>query len=164
MLMGGGGGSPAQGHGRRLRLHSQSGLSLVEAMVAVALLGIGLLPVAYIQSSGTRNSVTSYGVVAASALAAQLSDKAMGLQYTDSRLTATTEYVTPSSTITEVNPLNGAGTHITCPGTSSCGFTRKWKITDNSPIANTKRIDVKLDWNSYGIARSFTLSTILAVR
>jgi len=142
------------------RESAQAGLSLVEVLVAVALLNIALMPLAYVQSSGVRNGVKSYGFLSASALAMDLADKIHAIPYSDPRLAATSDYVTPSTTLTNANPLAPDGT--TCSGTN-CGFTRTWKISDNTPLPFTKTILVKVSWTSYKLQQQLVYSTIKAV-
>ena len=145
------------------RLRGESGLSLIEVVVAAGLIGLALMPVAYIQSSGTRTDTASYGVLAASALALDLEDRVRVIPYSDPRLTATSGYVAPDTTLSNANPLASNGSTWSACAPSKCGYTRQWQITDNSPIAKTKRIDVQVIWSEYGITRTFTLSTIKAV-
>jgi prepilin-type N-terminal cleavage/methylation domain-containing protein len=159
--------SPARRH--RRHLVSQSGLTLVEVLVSVALLGVGLLPVAYMQSSGTRSGMTSYGVVTASALAVELNDKLRNIPYSDPRLAQTSDYVAPDVTLSPASPLASDGSYwAACApnqsgGTATCGYTRTLRITNNTPIANAKRIDVRVSWSQYGTTQSYILSTIKAV-
>ena len=141
---------------------SDRGFSLIEVVVAATLLAAGLIPVAYIQSSGVRSGFSSYGLLSASALAVDLGDKLRALSYTDTRLAATSGYVTPDATLTSANPLKPDGTTWTGCSTS-CGFTRTWQVLNNTPQANMKRIDVRVTWSEYGYSRTYTLSTIKAV-
>src|SRR6266404_4024262 len=106
------------------RLHHNSGFTLTEVLVAAALLGIGLIPLAYIQSSGTRNGVASNGLVVASALAIQLTDEIVNIPFIDTRLNATTAYVAPDATLSDANPLAANGTYSSACGSSNCGYTR----------------------------------------
>jgi Tfp pilus assembly protein PilV len=129
-------------------------------LIAVALLSVALIPLAYVQSSGLRNGVRSYGFLAASALAMDLADKVHAIPFSDPRLVATSEYVTPSATLTNANPLAPDGT--TCTGVN-CGFTRTWKISDNTPLPFTKTITVQVSWTKYNQQQRFVCSTIRAV-
>jgi Tfp pilus assembly protein PilV len=148
------------GAGARRDRSNQAGFSLVETLVAAGLLALGLMPLAYIQSTGFRSGVTSYGVVSASALALQLAETARNVPYEDPRLNATTGYVDPDGTLTNANPLAPNGTTWTACAPNKCGYTRTWRITANSPIANAKTIDVQMTWREPGGTRSFVLSVI----
>lgn len=151
------------------RLSDAAGFTLIEVFVAAGLLALALMPVAYIQSSGLRSGSASYSLLTASNLAAQLSDDVRALPYTDQRLASTGgTYIVPDSTITNSNPLAADGTTWTACANQSCGYTRKWKITDNptvngSVVSDTKQIDVQVSWSEYGISRSFVVSTLKAV-
>jgi Tfp pilus assembly protein PilV len=140
----------------------EAGFSLLEVIVAAGLLGIGLMPLAYVQSSGLRNGMDSYGLLAASSLAVDLCDKVRAIPYGDSRLNATTGFQQPEATLSNANPLAPNGSTWTACANASCGFTRTWKIQNGTPLANTKRIDVQVTWNEYGSSRSYVLSTIKA--
>ncbi len=133
----------------------ERGFSLVEALVAVGLLAIGLVPVAYIQSTGTRNGVSSYGVVTASARAVELMEEIDNLKYADTRLAPTivngqVAFADVPSSLSTGNPL-------------PAGYTRQWRITANTPQTDMMTIDVRVTWNAYGTANSYTLSMIKAV-
>lgn len=145
------------------RRSPQAGFSLVEVLVGVGLLAVGLIPIAYIGSRGTRDGVSSYGVVVASALAVELQDKLVNIAYYDSRLQATAGFVTPSTTLSNANPLTANATTWTNCTSGGCGFTRTWRITDNTPLPYTKKIDVLVSWREFGRQRTFTLSSIKAV-
>src|SRR5215470_4894886 len=145
------------------------GFGLVDALVAASLFSIAVMPLAYIQSSGTRSGVSSYEMVAASALAFDRIDRMSSIPYQDARLAATSDYAVPDSTLSNANPLAANGNNwSTCGpwelgGVPKCGFARTMKITANTPLTNTKQIDVRVTWNEYGVNRTFTLSTIKAV-
>lgn len=142
---------PAQSLGsrRRVILNGERGFSLVEVLVAASLLAIGLIPVAYIQSSGLRSGVSSYSLLSAANLAAEVNDAVRAVSYVDPRLADTSgAFVTPAAS-------------LNLP--SLPGLTCTWKITNNTVLANTKQIDVRVSWNEYGLNRTYTLSTIKAV-
>ncbi len=146
-----------------------SGCGLVDALVATGLLGIALLPLAYIQSTGTRSGVASYEVVAASALAMDLVEKVATIPYADARLAPTSGYVAPDPTLSATNPVAADGTNWSACGpwnpgdTPRCGFVRTLKITADTPLAHTKQIDVQVSWTEFGVDHAVTLSTIKAV-
>jgi len=145
-------------------LSDASGVSLIEALIAAALLGLALIPVAYVQSGGTRAAVGSYEISAASALAVDLCDKVHSISYSDTRLASTSgNYVAPDATLSNTNPLAPDGTTWSACSPNKCGYTRKWKVSDNTPLTNTKRVDVQVSWSEYGVTRTFTLSTIKAI-
>jgi len=41
-------------------------------------------------------------------------------------------------------------------------YTRTWTVTNNSPAANMKTIEVKVEWDWQGATRNVTLHTIVA--
>ena len=141
---------------------SQAGFSLVETLVAAGLLALGLMPLAYMQTSGFHSGVTSYGVASGSALALQLAETVRNVPYQDQRLNPTTSYVNPDATLTNANPLAPNGTTWTACAPNKCGYTRMWRITADTPIPHAKTIDIQVTWREFGINRNFILSVIKA--
>lgn len=141
----------------------QAGFSLVEVLASVGLLAVGLIPIAYVGSSGTRDGVSSYGLVVASALAVQFQNKLVNIAYYDPRLRATDGFVPPPSTLSNTSPLTANGTTWPNCTSGSCGFTRTWRVTENWPVPYTKTIDIMVSWREFGRQRAFTLSSIKAV-
>jgi Tfp pilus assembly protein PilV len=147
--------------GRRDRWN-RAGFSLVETLVAAGLLALGLMPLAYMQSSGFRSGATSYAVASGSTLALQLAEVVRNVPYADQRLNATTGYVNPDETLTNANPLAPDGSTWTACAPNKCGYTRLWRITADSPIAHAKTIDIQVTWSELGTNTSFVLSMIKA--
>jgi Tfp pilus assembly protein PilV len=150
----------AAGTGGRRGRWNPAGFTLVETLVAAGLLALALMPLAYMQSNGFRSGFASYEMVSASALALQLTEAVRNVPYEDHRLDATSGYVPPDGTLTNANPLAPNGTTWAACAPDKCGYTRKWRITANSPITNAKAIDVQVTWNELGASRSFVLSVI----
>jgi Tfp pilus assembly protein PilV len=141
---------------------NRAGFSLVETLIAAGLLALGLMPLAYIQSTGFRSGATSYGVISGSALALQLAETVRNVPYEDNRLSATADYVEPDATLTNDNPLAPDGSTWTACAPDKCGYTRLWRITADSPIAHAKTIDVRVTWSEFSTNHSFVLSMIKA--
>ena len=119
-----------------MRPLNERGFSVVEGLVSAALLAVCLLPLAYIQTSGTRNAVSANQVAIASALAVEAMEKINNLRYADPRLQSTSgAFVDLPSTLGPANPV--------------AGYTPQWKITSNSPLANGMTVDVRVQWNTY---------------
>lgn len=127
-------------------------------------MAIGLVPVAYIQTSGFRGASISYNLLVANNLAVQVSEAVHAVSYNDPRLVSTNgQYVAPPSTVSNASPLKADGTTWTeCQG-RSCGYTVTWNISVNAVLANTKEIDVRVSWNDYEVPRTFTLSMLKAL-
>jgi Tfp pilus assembly protein PilV len=118
-------------------LLNERGFSVVEGLVSAGLLAICLLPIAYIQASGTRNTVAANQVATASALAVQMTEKIDNLRYADPRLASTGgAFVNLPLTLSPANPVSGI-------------YTRRWRITTKTPVANSMTVDVQVQWNTY---------------
>ena len=47
------------------------------------------------------------------------------------------------------------------PETLQTIYTRQWTVNNDSPVLNTKTIDVSVSWSMPGLIRNVTLSTII---
>lgn len=116
----------------------QNGFSLVETMIAMVILGIGLLWVAQMVPVALAG-VTQAGVRTNAVQAAQerLDDlKASG--FTDA-------------------PLE-AGSYSETQGK----YTLSWTVTDNVPVPGSKRIVMTASWNTAKGTQSATLNTLVS--
>jgi Tfp pilus assembly protein PilV len=117
----------------------------VDFMIAITLLGIGLLAMLGLQSTTMRSNASSKWQTAAATLAEQ---KLMQLKNSDySGLTNTNPQWTTAESVT----LTGFGT-----------FSRQYSISDS--VANyLKYIQVRVSWtDSRGVSKQVNLATYLA--
>lgn len=120
-----------------VKTHRTEGFSLIEVMVAMVILGIGLLGVAQMIPMAMAG-VTQAGVRTRAVQAAQEQlDDLRSTDFSDAALQA--------------------GTYSETQG----NYTLDWVITDDDPVARTKRIDVTASWQTVGGTRSATLQTFI---
>ncbi len=115
---------------------SQSGFTVIEVLVAMALFSIGVLGFAMSTISVTQGNQKSYNYAMANALA---QDKLEELKARPASLTSDAETVPP----------NGGQS-----------FSRSWTVTANSPMTGMHRIDVTVTWTDYQ-SHSVTLSSAI---
>lgn len=109
---------------------SQSGLTLVELLIATVIISVGILAWAKTQNGGIKGRATSSGITTASELAMSLTEE-LALE---SQRTAL-----PSSG-SDMIPIRGVQ------------FSRTWNVTEHSIMigARVRTIDVVINWNQYG--------------
>lgn len=117
---------------------SQKGFSLIETMVAMVILGIGLLAVAQMIPLGLAG-VTQAGLRTNAVQSAQQRlDELKVSDFTDAAL--------------------DAGTYSETQG----NYTVSWTITDNDPVQASKRIVMTASWETVKGTQSATLSTFVS--
>ena len=121
----------------------QEGLTLVEVIIAISILTIGLLAVASMQIMAINSNSFANRVTVATNLAQEKLEDLMALPYT-------TAFLDPA--------LVGGGPYS--EPDSLPGYTITWQVVDDSPVANSKRIDVKVTWVDKGVTKNSTLSCI----
>lgn len=126
------------------RLTLDSGFTLVEILVAMAIFAIAVLGLAIGATSVMRANQTSYFNTVATNLA---QDKLEQFKATAvASLPACPVYTTSDPNCFD----NQTSLGLT--------FTRSWQIIANSPVAGVSRLDVKIDWTDY-ISHSITISS-----
>jgi type IV pilus assembly protein PilV len=121
------------------RARSEKGFTLLEIMIAISILAIGLLAVASLQISSIRGNAFASGVTEGTTLAADRIEKLLALPYTHADLVAGNH--------TDPNPPNR--------------YAVTWLVTDDSPVTNTKTIDLTVTWADHGIQKSVTMHRIM---
>jgi type IV pilus assembly protein PilV len=122
--------------------HDRRGFTLIEVMVAVALLVIGILGLIATATSVIQGNAISRQMTTATTLAEERMEILKRLSYTAADLTA--------------------GSHSDPGNPLSSIYTRTWTVTDNSPAANMKTVQVTVSWTRKGSAHSVNLNTIIA--
>lgn len=119
---------------RRQAAAGEAGFTLVELMVALVIIGIGILPIAMIQTNSTRDVVgTGQQTRALSLAQAQM----------------------------EVARTAGFAAAVTDSGQTG-GYT--WKTNVVSLSATLVRVDVTVSWSEQGAPQSLQLHNLLSTR
>ncbi len=123
---------------------NQSGFTLLEVLIAISILTVGLLGVAQMQIMGITGNYFSSNTTAALTLAEEKMEDLLGKSYTDAELTNGNH---PDAN----NPIDETGQ---AGGT----YSRRWIVTDNIPITNTKTVTVSVSWDN--LSHQVSLSCI----
>ena len=131
------------------RTRSRSGFSMIETMIAMLVLGFGLLTIASAQVYAVKSGQTGRHRTRAVEIAQTQMERLQSLSWNDADLVATGW--TPNVDVVTTVESTSAQTAMT--------FSRQWRITD--VIANqTRSIDVRVGWtDAHGVTKSFALSS-----
>jgi prepilin-type N-terminal cleavage/methylation domain-containing protein len=131
------------------RTSSRSGFSLIETMIAMLVLGFGLLTIASAQVYAVKSGQTGRHRTRAVEIAQTQMERLQSLSWNDAGLVATAW--TPNVDVVTTVESTSAQTAMT--------FSRQWRITD--VIANqTRSIDVRVGWtDAHGVTKNFALSS-----
>lgn len=124
---------------QRNRRKKEEGSALIEVVVAISILAFGLLAIASMQVAAIRGNSFAGNVTEGACLAADRLEKLMSLSYTHSDLSA------------------GNHTDPSPPG----GYAVAWDVTDDSPINDTKTIDITVTWYDHGAQKSVSMQRIV---
>jgi type IV pilus assembly protein PilV len=105
---------------------SEQGFSLIEVLIAISILAIGLLAVASMQGSASKNNVLAGSRTEAATLASEQMETLLSLDWDDGLL--------------------DPGDHQLVRGR----YTISWNVVDNAIIDSTKTITLSVTWSDYG--------------
>ena len=114
------------------------GFTLLEVIVAISILAFGLLAVASMQATAIRGNSFAGGVTEGTSWAVDQAEKLMALPYDNADL--------------------DEGDHSATEGR----YTIDWTVTDDSPIPNTKTINVVVTWTDHGVQKTVSMQHIIA--
>jgi prepilin-type N-terminal cleavage/methylation domain-containing protein len=123
--------------------NNEKGFSLVEAMVAAALLSIISLGAALGADRAVRQNVYSRSLAAATTLAHDKIEQLQAKVATDAQLTS-------GNHVDDANPLQP-------DGTTGGLYTRSWSVTNDTPANGLKTVQVTVTWTMYSEARTVSL-------
>ncbi len=128
-------------------IKKQEGFTLVELMIAVAILAIGLLALAGLQVTAIRGNLSSKGQTTAVMLAEAKMEEFKNTAF--SSLSNVTNQADSN------NPLNESGQ-------SGGRYNRYWTIQNYAGSSNMKQITVTVSWTETIGSRSISLDTVVA--
>lgn len=150
----------------RRRISREDGFSLLEVMIAAAILATGLLAIALAQVSALKMGSRSKHLSEAVYLAQEQIETFQALPATDATFsTAVTDFDDPVGRI-----LAGGdseyGTVAWNPeqGGDQTVFTRRWTIEPNTPSAGMSRVTVEIQWSEDGGATTTGSTNVVWIK
>ena len=116
----------------------QRGFSLIEVLIAMTIFAIGVLALAQMQITAIRGNAFSSTTTDGTTLAQDRMERLMRLSYDHGDL--------------------GAGNHG--PVTQGL-YNVSWNVTNNSPVPNTKTVNVSVTWTANSWNRSVSLRCMM---
>ena len=120
----------------------EEGFTLLEVIVAISILTFGILAVASMQASSIRGNSFASGVTEGTTWAGDQVERLMALSYDSADLDA--------------DPANNPHGPVT-----QGRYTINWNIADDTPMTNTKTINVTVTWTDQGIQKSVSLQRVI---
>jgi type IV pilus assembly protein PilV len=117
----------------------EDGFTLIEIMITLVILSIGLTALAGLQVSAIKGNTFSKRMTAAVSIANEKLEQMKDTDY--------------------ANILSESSTQIT---RSNVSFTRQVTVTNNSPLANTKTVNVTVTWSDGSNSHSVPITTIIS--
>jgi type IV pilus modification protein PilV len=115
-------------------LGNAGGFTLIELMIAIVILGFGILGLVYAQVNALQTTTLARQRTQCTVIGADRFEKMMMLPYDDGQLT-------PNTTTTVVDDP----------------YTIQWQVSaENTPIQNVKTVTVTTSWTTKGQQRSET--------
>lgn len=128
-----------------MTLKGQRGFTLLEIMIAIFILVVALCGLIGVTVMAIKGNDFSKRMTTATTLAKDKMEQVKNMSYSSIVAGTTYDYLNEDSST----------------GTAGSYFTRKLTVTDATPAANMKTIEVEVSW-SWGGTRKVTLQTIVA--
>jgi type IV pilus assembly protein PilV len=125
-------------------LKMQKGFSLLELLVAMLLLMVGFLATASVLWSSGRAGSFSRQMTTAANLSEDILEQLSSLSFSDPLL----------------NDTGNCFVDFINPNLAATGFSRQIRVQDNTPVANTKTITVRISWNDRTSTKTRTYTAL----
>ncbi|MBW2108170.1 MAG: prepilin-type N-terminal cleavage/methylation domain-containing protein [Deltaproteobacteria bacterium] len=125
---------------------NEGGFSLVELLIAMAILAIGLLALADMQIASIKGNSFSGATTDATTLAQDRLEQLMTLTYSG---------LTTDANLVDTDADGDAGLNDATAGTADFSqtqgnYTIFWNVSDGSVVSNTKTLSVIVTWSEQG--------------
>jgi type IV pilus assembly protein PilV len=121
------------------QVSTEDGFTLIELMITLVILSMGLVALAGLQVSAIKGNTFSKRMTAAVSIANQKLEQIKDTAY--------------------ANILSESSTQIT---QSNMTFIRQVTVTNNSPMANTKTVNVTVTWSDGSDSHSVPITTVIS--
>ena len=136
------------------------GFTLLEVIVAIAILTFGLLAVASMQASSIRGNSFAGGVTEGTTWAGDQVERLMALSWDDPLLQDTDGDAAAGLNNTGFD--NDPDTQGDADQQAIEGkYTIYWNMADDTPITNTKTINVIVTWTDHGVQKTVSLQRVI---
>jgi type IV pilus assembly protein PilV len=117
----------------------EEGFTLIEIMIALVVMSIGLTALAAVQISAIRGNAFSKRMTTAVSIADEKIEQIKSIPY--------------------ANILSESSIQIT---QSNMNFTRQVTVTNNSPLPNSRKVEVVVTWSEGSKSHSVPITTIVS--
>jgi type IV pilus assembly protein PilV len=117
----------------------EEGFTLIEIMIALLVMSIGLTALAAVQISAIRGNAFSKRMTTAVSIADEKIEQIKSIPY--------------------ANILSESSIQIT---QSNMNFTRQVTVTNNSPLPNSRKVEVVVTWSEGSKSHSVPITTIVS--
>ena len=147
-----------------LTLINNRGLTLLEVLVAIAILSFGLLAIATMQASSIKGNSQAIGLTEAITLAQDKVEELMRLPYDDATLDdgAGTNDGVAGLDDNRANSDQQDPSNPVQVGGSGRDFYLYWNVAVNQPINNVKTVRIVVEWQERGRWRNATVDYMKA--
>jgi len=130
----------------------EKGFTLLEVIVAISILTFGILAVASMQAASIRGNSFSSSVTEGTTWAGDEVERLMALSWDDPLLQDTDGDGAPG-----LGDIGGNADNNNVQGR----YTIYWNVADNTPITNTKTINVIVTWTDRGSQKTVSLQRVV---
>jgi prepilin-type N-terminal cleavage/methylation domain-containing protein len=138
----------------------EKGFTLLEVIVAISILTFGILAVASMQAASIRGNSFSSSVTEGTTWAGDQVERLTALPWDDPLLQDT-----DGDTAAGLNDTgfdNDPDTQNDADQQAIEGkYTINWNVADNTPITNTKTINVTVTWTDQGVRKTVSLQRVI---
>nr|WP_319392831.1 prepilin-type N-terminal cleavage/methylation domain-containing protein [uncultured Desulfobacter sp.] len=138
------------------RRYNDGGFTLIEVLIALMVFSFGILSIGMMQLGAIGGNNFANQLTEATVFGSDQIEQMLSWDYDDDRLDSTNNnaYTLPDGTTNYTADGHQADSDNVCHA--------YWQITDNTPVTDSKTIDITVFWNRKGDLKSFSLSVVKA--
>ena len=117
---------------------SKQGFTILEVIISISIMAVGLIATASMQAAAVKATAGAFRISESATLAQDRMEVLLSRPYRD--------------------PMLAPGAHR--DPSPPAGYSISWNVVDDSPVANTKRLEVTVSWKEGRAERTTTLRCV----
>ena len=140
---------------------TESGFTLIEILIAMAIFSIGILGVAAMQTASVKGNASARGVTDIATWASDRVEKLTALPYDDSSLSPGVHSIAAGNLSMTTDAVDNDFDGLIDEAGETGPVTIQWTVVQDNPVNNAKAVTITVQHNKPGVNKTVSMTRVI---